>query len=72
MFAQLDALRDILTRDGWTLGQGALGWIWGCSPRTIPIPSFTTAAQVEENVSTLRFGPLSKERMQEINALFGR
>ena len=72
MFAQLDALRDILTRDGRTLAQGALGWIWGCSPRTIPIPGFKTAAQVEENVSTLPLGPLSREQMQEINALFGR
>ena len=72
MFAQLDAVHDILTRDGRTLAQGARGWIWGCSPRTIPIPGFKTAAQVEENVSTLRLGPLSREQMQEINALFGR
>src|SRR5919106_3811210 len=41
--------RAELTADGRSLVQGALGWIWGRSPATIPIPGFRTVTQVEEN-----------------------
>ena len=51
--------------------QGALGWIWARSQRTIPIPGFKTVAQVEENAGALAHGPLSADRMREIDALLG-
>jgi aryl-alcohol dehydrogenase-like predicted oxidoreductase len=69
---QLTALRDVLTQDGRTLAQAALGWLWARSERTLPIPGFKTVEQVEDNVSALRFGPLSATQMQAIEQLLGR
>jgi hypothetical protein len=63
------AIRKILTSDGRTLAQGALGRIWTRSPQTIPIPGFRTVKQVEENVAALQFGPLSDEALREIASL---
>ncbi len=69
---RLDDIRDVLTSDGRTLAQGALGWIWARSPRTIPIPGVRTVAQVEENAGALAFGPLSPDQMRQIEVLLGR
>lgn len=66
---RLTQLRAVLTNDGRTLTQAALGWLWARSNVTIPIPGFKTAAQVEENVAALDHGPLSTEQMQTIEAL---
>jgi len=66
---KLDAVREVLTSDGRTLAQGALGWLWARSERTVPIPGFKSVAQVEENVGAMRFGPLSPEQMQQIEDL---
>ncbi len=68
----LEKLRDILTQDGRTLAQGALGWLWAISQRTIPIPGFKTVQQVEENAGALRFGALNADAMQQIEGLLGR
>lgn len=70
--AKLDAVRDILTSDGRTLAQGALGWLWARSDKTIPIPGFRTVAQVEENCRALEFGALTDEQMDEIDTLLER
>lgn len=67
--AKLDAIRDVLTSDGRTPAQGALAWIWGRSPRTVPIPGFKTVAQVEENCGALTKGPLTADQMDEIAKL---
>ena len=61
--------RSELTADGRTLVQGALGWIWGRSPATLPLPGFRTVAQVEENVRAAEFGPLPVERMERIRGI---
>ena len=66
---RLAAIRESLTADGRTLVQGALGWLWARSERTIPIPGFKTVAQVEENAGALAHGPLPAEQMREIDAL---
>lgn len=66
---QLHALREILTREGRTLAQAAIGWLWARSPQTIPIPGFKTARQVEENAASLRIGPLRPEQMREIDLI---
>lgn len=63
---QLDAIRTILTQDGRSLAQAALGWLWARSPMTIPIPGFKTIAQVEENIRAMDFGPLADAQMKEI------
>jgi aryl-alcohol dehydrogenase-like predicted oxidoreductase len=62
----LEQLRDILTSDGRTLAQAALGALWARSERIIPIPGFKTMAQVKENVGALQYGPLSSEQMKAI------
>lgn len=66
---RLEAVREILTRDGRTLVQGALAWIWAKSEVTIPIPGMKNSKQVEENAKAMSFGPLSKEDMEEIEKL---
>ncbi|MFG1928363.1 aldo/keto reductase [Cryptosporangium sp. NPDC048952] len=66
---KLDAVRDVLTSNGRTLAQGALAWIWGRSPRTVPIPGFKSVAQVEDNCGALAKGPLTPQQMDEITAI---
>jgi aryl-alcohol dehydrogenase-like predicted oxidoreductase len=65
----LDRIRGVLVQDGRTLAQGALGWIWARSQRTIPIPGFKTIAQVEENSAAMNFGPLTEAQMEHIAEL---
>ena len=64
---KLENIREILTRDGRTLAQGALGWLWARSAATIPIPGFKSIQQVEENIGAMHFGPLKADQMQEIS-----
>ena len=64
-------VRAELTTDGRSLVQGALGWIWGHSPATLPLPGFRTVAQVQENVGAARYGPLPAECMERIRAILG-
>ena len=66
---KLDKLRSVLTRDGRTLAQAALGWVWARSPQTVPIPGFKTVKQIEDNVGALRYGPLNAGQMAEIEKL---
>lgn len=66
------SIREILTSDRRTLAQGALAWIWGRSPNTVPIPGFRTVAQVEENAQAMEFGPLTPAQMAEIDRILGR
>jgi aryl-alcohol dehydrogenase-like predicted oxidoreductase len=68
----LAAIRELLTSDGRSLVQGALGWIWARSGRTVPIPGFKSVAQAEENAGALAHGPLPAERLAEIDDLLGR
>jgi aryl-alcohol dehydrogenase-like predicted oxidoreductase len=69
---KLEAVREILTSNGRTLAQGALAWIWGASPLTVPIPGFKTVEQVQENAGAMDFGPLTQEQMGEIDDILGR
>lgn len=62
-----EEIRGILTEDGRTLAQGAIGWLWALSPATIPIPGFKSVAQVEDNVGALKRGPLSRNQMARID-----
>ena len=68
---RISEARSELTADGRSLAQGALGWIWGRSPATLPIPGFRTVAQVEENVGAAEYGPLPAERMESIQVILG-
>jgi len=70
--AQLNAMREVLTDGGRTLAQGALAWLWARSPVAVPIPGFKTAAQIEENVGALCFGPLPAGHLARIDEILGR
>lgn len=70
--AKVQAVREILTADGRTLTQGAIGWLWARSEKAIPIPGFRTVAQVEENCRALELGPLAQEQFIEIERIMGR
>ena len=70
--AQVDGLRSVLTSGGRTLAQGALGWLWARSPRTVPIPGFRSVAQAEENAGAIAKGPLTAGQLAEIDQLLGR
>jgi aryl-alcohol dehydrogenase-like predicted oxidoreductase len=70
--ARVDAVRSVLTSDGRTLAQGALGWIWARSPRTVPIPGFRSVAQAEQNAGAIAKGPLTASQLAEIDRLLGR
>lgn len=69
---QVEAIREVLTSDGRSMVQGALGWIWARSERTIPIPGFKNSKQVEENVGAMAFGPLKPEQMNQIDDILER
>lgn len=66
---RLDRIREILTANHRTLAQGALAWLLARSEKTIPIPGFKTANQVEDNAAAMNGGPLSEEQMSEISRL---
>ena len=71
LLARLGAIREVLTSDGRTLAQGALGWLLARSPRTVPIPGIRTVAQAEQNAAVLQRGPLPATAMAEIARLLG-
>ncbi|MEO3766816.1 aldo/keto reductase [Streptomyces sp. B8F3] len=66
---RIEAIRDILTSGGRTVGQGALAWIWARSPHTVPIPGFRTVAQAAQNAGALDAGPLTPGQLAEIDGL---
>ena len=72
MLLALETVKELLQSDGRTLTQGALAWIWGQSPATIPIPGFKNLAQVKENVGALEHGPLRRETLDAIEAVMDR
>jgi aryl-alcohol dehydrogenase-like predicted oxidoreductase len=66
---KMERVRSAMTADGRSLAQGALGWLWRRSEKTIPIPGFRTVAQVKENAGAMEYGPLDPGRMREIRDL---
>ena len=72
LVAKLDAVRELLTTGGRTLGQGALGWLLAKSPALIPVPGAKTVAQAEENAAAMALGPLPAGVTDEIEALIDR
>jgi aryl-alcohol dehydrogenase-like predicted oxidoreductase len=65
----LDAIREVLTEDGRTLPQAALGWLWALDPQVVPISGFKTVKQVEDNFKAIRYGPLSPRQMRDIDEI---
>jgi aryl-alcohol dehydrogenase-like predicted oxidoreductase len=69
---RLDAVRAVLTRNGRSLAQGALAWIWADSPRAVPLPGFRTVAHVTDTAAAMGFGPLTPAEHEEVEQLLGR
>jgi aryl-alcohol dehydrogenase-like predicted oxidoreductase len=67
--AALASIRDVLTRDGRSLTQGALGWLLARSDAFIPVPGIRTVSQAEENAGTLAVGALADDQMAEIGEI---
>ncbi|MGB3337297.1 MAG: aldo/keto reductase [Devosia sp.] len=65
---RLEAVRELLTSDGRSLAQGALGWILARSPHA-PVPGFRTEAQVRDNLGALAKGALGPNVMAEIDTI---
>jgi aryl-alcohol dehydrogenase-like predicted oxidoreductase len=59
-------IEPYLTRDGRSVVQGALAWIWARSPLSIPLPGFRHLVQLQELVHAQQFGPLQPHAMQAI------
>ncbi len=70
--SKVEAIREILTEGGRTPAQGALGWLWARSDRTIPIPGFKTPKQIQDNARAMEFGPLTEKQMSEISRLLSQ
>jgi aryl-alcohol dehydrogenase-like predicted oxidoreductase len=62
----LDVVRELLTADGRTLVQGALGWLWSQGENVVPVPGARTVDQIEGIAAALRFGPIDPTSMAEI------
>lgn len=70
--AKLDAVRDLLTSDGRSLVQGALGWLWARGEMNIPVPGARTVEQITEIGKALDHGALPENVMTEIETLIDR
>jgi aryl-alcohol dehydrogenase-like predicted oxidoreductase len=66
---KLNAIRDILTSEGRTMAQGAIAWLWGRSPNTIPIPGFKGMQQAEENARSMQFRALTPDQMTQVQEI---
>ena len=66
---RLGQVRALLTSDGRTLVQGALGYLWALHPAVIPLPGIRTPEQAVENAYALELGPLPAEAADQITAL---
>ena len=67
--AILDRIAPLLTADDRSLPQGALAWVLGASERTIPIPGFTSAAQIRDNVEAVWQGRLPADTMARLKEI---
>jgi aryl-alcohol dehydrogenase-like predicted oxidoreductase len=66
---RLERVRALLTADGRTLIQGALGYLWTVHPAVIPLPGIRTPEQAAENAYALTLGPLPAEVAEQVTTL---
>lgn len=60
-----ESIRPLVTEEGRSYVQGAIGWIWARHPRAIPVPGFRSMQQVEDLVGAITFGPLSANAFEQ-------
>jgi aryl-alcohol dehydrogenase-like predicted oxidoreductase len=70
--AKLNLVRELLTTDGRSLVQGAIGWLWGQDGANIPIPGARTVEQIEGIAGAHAFGALPDDVMMQIETLIER
>ena len=63
----VENVRELLTADGRTVSQGALGWCLAQSDRTIPLPGCRTPEQANENFGALQCKPLPPATVESID-----
>ena len=66
---KLDQIKALLTADGRSLAQGALGWCLAQGDHTIPLPGCRTPAQAKDNFGVINYGPLSDDVMEQLDAI---
>lgn len=66
---KVNAVREILQSEGRSLAQGAIAWLWARTEKSIPIPGFRSLEQVEENLASLKYGPLTTAQMEQIESI---
>ena len=66
---RMDRVRALLTADGRTLTQGALGYLWTVHPAVIPLPGIRTPEQAAENAYALALGPLPADAAEQVTSL---
>lgn len=66
---RLDQVRALLTVDGRTLVQGALGYLWALHPAVVPLPGIRTPEQAAENADALALGPLPADAAAQVTVL---
>jgi aryl-alcohol dehydrogenase-like predicted oxidoreductase len=65
----VEMIRALLTEDGRTVAQGALGWCLAQSDRAIPLPGCRTPDQAMDNFGVLARKPLGNETVNAVNAI---
>ncbi|MEL7459989.1 MAG: aldo/keto reductase [Pseudomonadota bacterium] len=69
---KINEVRALLTAEGRSLAQGAIGWLWALDPRAIPVPGLRTPKQVADLAGALEYGPLPAALFDEIETLMDR
>jgi len=62
-------VRGLLTQDGRTVAQGALGWCLAQSNKAIPLPGCRTPEQAIDNFGVMELNPIDLKRIDEINSV---
>lgn len=65
----VEKVRALLTQDGRSVAQGALGWCLAQSGRAIPLPGCRTPAQANDNFGVLNLPPMNSEVVGKISTL---
>lgn len=65
-------VEELITEDGRTLAQAAIGYIWALSDSTLPIPGAKNEDQLVENTTALEFGPLKRETVIYVQEEFNK
>lgn len=69
MIEAVENIRELLTGDGRTVAQGALGWCLAQSGQAIPLPGCRTPEQARENFGVLELEPLAVDTVEKIDSV---